>query len=63
LAGGALFTLKFLWLRLTQCRQLEKTEGVIFLTEYARDVVLKVTDWLRFVDFSVISDNQYVYAT
>jgi glycosyltransferase involved in cell wall biosynthesis len=38
-----LFTLKLLLLRLVQSRSFRKTDGVIFLTEYARDVVLRVT--------------------
>ena len=41
--GFTLFTFKLLLLRLTQSRSFLKTDGVIFLTEYARDVVLKVT--------------------
>ena len=41
--GWTLFTLKLLLLRLTQTRSFQKTDGVIFLTEYARDVVLSVT--------------------
>lgn len=42
-----LFTLKLLMLRLTQSRSFRKADGVIFLTEYARDVVLRVTGKLR----------------
>ncbi len=38
-----LFALKLLLLRLTQSRTFRKADGVIFLTEYARDVVLRVT--------------------
>ncbi len=41
------FTLKLLLLRLVQSRSFRKTDGVIFLTEYARDVVLRVTGKLR----------------
>ena len=41
------FTLKLLLLRLVQSRSFRKTDGVIFLTEYARDVVLGVTGRLR----------------
>ena len=41
--GWTLFTLKLLLLRLTQSRSFQSTEGVVFLTEYARDVVLRVT--------------------
>lgn len=45
--GWTLFTLKLLLLRLTQSRSFRKAVGVIFLTEYARDVVLRVTGKLR----------------
>ena len=45
--GWTLFTLKLLLLRLTQSRSFRKADGVIFLTEYARDVVLRVTSKLR----------------
>ena len=45
--GWSLFTLKLLLLRLTQTRSFHKADGVIFLTEYARDVVLRVTGKLR----------------
>lgn len=45
--GWTLFTLKLLLLRLTQSRSFRKADGVIFLTEYARDVVLRVTGKLR----------------
>jgi glycosyltransferase involved in cell wall biosynthesis len=45
--GWSLFTLKLLLLRLTQSRTFWQTEGVIFLTEYARDAVFKVTGKLR----------------
>ncbi len=41
--GWTLFTLKLLLLRLTQSQSFKKSAGVIFLTEYARNVVLKVT--------------------
>jgi len=41
--GWSLFTLKLLLLRLVQSHSFRKTDGVIFLTEYARDVVLGVT--------------------
>lgn len=41
--GWSLLTLKLLLLRLTQSRSFRKADGVIFLTEYARDVVLRVT--------------------
>lgn len=40
--GWSLLTLKFLLLRWTQSRSFRKANGVIFLTEYARDAVLKV---------------------
>ena len=45
--GWSLLTLKLLLLRLVQSRSFRKTDGVIFLTEYARDVVLRVTGKLR----------------
>jgi glycosyltransferase involved in cell wall biosynthesis len=45
--GWTLFSLKLLLLRLVQSRSLRKTDGVIFLTEYARDVVLRITGKLR----------------
>lgn len=45
--GWTFFTLKLLLLRLVQSRSFRKTDGVIFLTEYARDVVLRVTGKLR----------------
>lgn len=45
--GWTCFTLKLLLLRLVQSRSFRKTDGVIFLTEYARDVVLRVTGKLR----------------
>lgn len=45
--GWSLLTLKLLLLRLIQSRSFRKTDGVIFLTEYARDVVLRVTGKLR----------------
>jgi len=41
--GWTLFALKLLLLRLTQSRAFKKCEGVIFLTEYARNTVVKVT--------------------
>ena len=45
--GWTSFTFKLLLLRLVQARSFRKTDGVIFLTEYARDVVLRVTGKLR----------------
>jgi glycosyltransferase involved in cell wall biosynthesis len=45
--GWSFFTLKLLLLRLVQSSSFRKTDGVIFLTEYARDVVLRVTGKLR----------------
>jgi hypothetical protein len=45
--GWTLFTLKLLLLRVTQSRSFQKTDGMIFLTEYARDVVLSITGKLR----------------
>ena len=41
--GWASFTLKLLLLRLTQSQSFRKADGVIFLTEYARQTVLGVT--------------------
>ena len=41
--GWASFTLKLLLLRLTQTQSFRKADGVIFLTEYARQTVLYVT--------------------
>jgi len=45
--GWSLFTLKLLLLRLTQSRSFQKADGVIFLTEYARDMISKVTGKLH----------------
>ena len=45
--GLTLFTIKLLLLCFTQSRSFKKTEGVIFLTEYARDTVIEVTGKLR----------------
>jgi glycosyltransferase involved in cell wall biosynthesis len=45
--GWSFFTIKLLLLRLMQSRTFKKAEGVIFLTEYAREVVMKVTGKLR----------------
>lgn len=44
--GWTLFTLRLLLLRLTQSSSFRKADGVIFLTDYARDVVLRVTSKL-----------------
>jgi glycosyltransferase involved in cell wall biosynthesis len=41
--GWSFFTLKLLLLRLTQSNTFKKSEGVIFLTKYAQEVVMKVT--------------------
>ena len=41
--GLSMITLKMLLLRMTQSRSFRQTEGVIFLTQYAYDAVLKVT--------------------
>ncbi len=41
--GLTLFTLKLFLLRFVQSRSFRKTDGVIFLTQYARDAVLRVT--------------------
>jgi len=45
--GWTFFTLKLLLLRFIQSRSFKKSEGVVFLTEYAREVVLKATGKLR----------------
>lgn len=45
--GWSLYTLKFLLLRWTQTRSFRKANGLIFLTEYARNAVVKVTGPLR----------------
>lgn len=45
--GWTIFTLKLLLLRFTQSRSFKKTDGVIFLTKYARAAVLQVTGKLR----------------
>lgn len=45
--GWSLSTLKFLLLRWTQGRSFQKANGVVFLTEYARDAVLTVTGKLQ----------------
>ncbi len=45
--GWTLLALKLLLLRLTQSGSFKKADGMIFLTEYAREVVLKVTGELR----------------
>ena len=45
--GWTFITLKLIVLRLTQLSSFQQTDGLIFLTEYARDVVLEVTGKLR----------------
>lgn len=45
--GWTLFALKLLVLRLTQTRSFKKTDGVIFLTKYARNIVTRITGKLR----------------
>ena len=45
--GWSLVTLRLLLLQLRQSRSFRQTDGVIFLTTYARDVVLSVTGELR----------------
>jgi glycosyltransferase involved in cell wall biosynthesis len=42
--GWTFFTLKLLLLRLTQSLTFRKADGIIFLTKYARDIVLRVID-------------------
>jgi glycosyltransferase involved in cell wall biosynthesis len=41
--GLSRFTLKWLLLRFTQARSFRKSAGVVFLTQYAKDAVLKIT--------------------
>lgn len=45
--GCSLFAIKLLLLRLTQSTSYRKADGLIFLTDYARKVVLKVTGVLH----------------
>jgi len=45
--GWRVFTLKLLLLRLIQSLSFKKSDGVVFLTEYARKTVLNVTGKLR----------------
>ena len=45
--GWTFFSLKLLLLRLAQSRSFRNSQGTIFLTQYARDVVLSVTGKLR----------------
>ncbi len=45
--GWSLLTLKFLFLRMSQSHSFRKAKGVIFLTTYARNIVLKVCGALR----------------
>ena len=45
--GWSLTTFRLLFLRLTQSRSFQNVDGIIFLTEYARETVLKVTGQLR----------------
>lgn len=44
--GWTIFALKLLMLRLSQTRSFQKSDGVIFLTNYARDTVLRNTGYL-----------------
>lgn len=44
--GWSIFTLKLLLLRFSQSRSYRKVNGLIFLTEYARQAVLRVTGLL-----------------
>jgi glycosyltransferase involved in cell wall biosynthesis len=46
-SGISLFTLKMLILRLVQSFTFGRSDGVIFLTDYARSVVLRVTGKIR----------------
>jgi glycosyltransferase involved in cell wall biosynthesis len=45
--GWSMLALKLMLLRLIQTRSFKKADGMIFLTKYARDVVLSVTGKLR----------------
>ncbi len=45
--GWSIFTLKLLLLRLTQSRSYQKTDGLIFLTDYARKAVIGVAGALQ----------------
>ena len=45
--GWSIFTLKLLLLRATQARTYKKTDGLIFLTDYARQAVVRVTGVLQ----------------
>lgn len=45
--GWSVYTLKFMLLRWTQGNSFRKSDGVIFLTQYARDAILKVIGKLR----------------
>lgn len=45
--GWSIFTLKLLLLRLTQSRTYKKTDGLIFLTDYARQAVVGVAGALQ----------------
>lgn len=46
-SGFAMSTLKMLILRMVQSWSFRRSEGIIFLTDYAKDAVLKVTGSLR----------------
>jgi glycosyltransferase involved in cell wall biosynthesis len=48
--GWSLFTLKLLLLRYVQLRSFKKSNGVIFLTQYAHDTVTKLTNKLNGVN-------------
>jgi glycosyltransferase involved in cell wall biosynthesis len=45
--GGSMYTIKLLLLRWAQCRIFRKADGVIFLSQYARDAVTQVIGELR----------------
>ena len=45
--GWSIFTLKLLLLRATQARTYKKTDGLIFLTDYARQAVVRVAGVLQ----------------
>lgn len=62
-SGVSLFSLKMLILRLVQSFTFRRSNGVIFLTDYARSIVLKVTGQIRGLTCVIghgVSKNFYV---
>lgn len=62
-SGFSLFSLKMLILRLVQSYTFKRSDGVIFLTDYARSVVLKVTGKIKGLTCVIghgVSKNFYV---